>query len=174
MHKYGSLLAAFRLPENMFDSAKVTVDIVFFIKNKEHYTNFLNTQKIDVNGHMLSINQYYIDNPHHVMGGYDTCNMYGQRTGLTVRNLNSKKDVFKDLNSQIESLPKVLNSKQERNISNELFSKIDSSIKGLSTADSLLQKRLNALEIQKIEIIRDELMELEKKKQKIQVLLSKY
>ena len=45
MHKYGSLLAAFRLPENMFDSAKVTVDVVFFIKNKEHYTDFLNTKK---------------------------------------------------------------------------------------------------------------------------------
>ena len=41
MYKYGSLIASFRLPDNMFDSAKVTVDILFFIKNKKHYNNFL-------------------------------------------------------------------------------------------------------------------------------------
>jgi type I restriction-modification system DNA methylase subunit len=170
MHKYGSMLASFRLPENMFDSAKVTVDIVFFIKNKEHYTDFLNTKKIDVKGHKLAINQYYIDNPTNVMGNFDTCNMYGERIGLTVKNHSFKDDIFKKLNSLMGSLPTVLTPKT----ANCLFSKIDSSIKKLEIADSSLQKSLNNLEIQKIELIRQELMELEKKKQALELMLKKY
>ena len=172
MHKYGSLLAAFRLPENMFDSAKVTVDIVFFIKNKEPYTDFLNTKKIDVKGHKLQVNQYYIDNPSHIIGNFDTCNMYGERIGLTVKNHSFKEDIFKRLNSLIDTLPKVITAnKSDDSI---LFSKIDTSIKKLSNSNSNLQKRLNDLEIQKIELIRSELLELEKKKQVIKVLLNKY
>ena len=171
MSKYGSLLAAFRLPENMFDSAKVTVDIVFFIKKKEHYTNFLNTTKINVKGHNLPINQYFIDNPNHVIGEFDTCNMYNERIGLTVKNNNSKEIVFKKLNDLVNNLPQIIKPKSE---STNLFAKVDLSIEKLSKSNNLLQKRLNDLEIQKLEILKQELLEIEKKRQTILTILDKY
>lgn len=96
--------------------------------------------------------------------------MYGERVGLTVKNYNLKEDIFKKLNSLIDGLPKVLTIKK----AGCLFAKIDSSIKKLETADSLLQKRLNNLEIQKIELIKQELLELEKKKQVLDLMLTKY
>lgn len=99
--------------------------------------------------------------------------MYGQRTGLTVKNNNSKTDIFSKLNSLIEKLPKVLTSKNV-DTNNFLFSKMNSSIKKLSESESLLQKRLNDLEIQKIEILRQELLELEKKKLTILSIVNKY
>ena len=99
----GSLLAAFRLPENLFDNAKVTTDIIFITKNKLP-TKWQKTKPITIGNQTKQINEYYINNPQNILGKLNIIPMY-ERTGLVCQedgNLTQK------LKLKLEELPKNL------------------------------------------------------------------
>lgn len=73
----GSLLAAYRLPDNLFADAKVTVDMVFLIKEKRE-TDWLYVDKIQVDHEISSINRYFLLNPSHVIGDLHMVEAYGR------------------------------------------------------------------------------------------------
>ncbi len=62
------LIDAVRLPENLFDQAKVTVDIIFFRKTGKKIHNFSNTVIFDGGGKKDNINEFWQKNPHRVLG----------------------------------------------------------------------------------------------------------
>ena len=79
----GSLLASYRMPDNLFDNAKVTVDIVFIIKEKLN-TKWHKARSIRIGKETKPINEYYIDNPGNILGKLAVVDMY-DRTGLTCK-----------------------------------------------------------------------------------------
>lgn len=73
----GSLLAAYRLPDNLFADAKVTVDVVFLIKEKRE-TEWLHFDKIQLDYELGYINRYFSMNPSHVIGDLGMVEAYGR------------------------------------------------------------------------------------------------
>jgi hypothetical protein len=76
----GSLLGAYRLPENVFQNAKVTTDIIFITKNKLS-TKWQKTKPITIANQTKQINEYYINNPNNILGKLNIIPIY-ERTGL--------------------------------------------------------------------------------------------
>lgn len=151
MQKHGSLIAAFRLPDCMFENAKVTVDLVFYIKDKINDIKFTETKSLMVNGNKLSINEYYINNPHHVIGNLNTCNMYGDRIGLTVTANYSKADIYKKLNNNLSTLPSIY--KNHNPPKQDILASLDKAIQKLKEkANSMpeIEKHLLNFEIEKL------------------------
>jgi type I restriction-modification system DNA methylase subunit len=64
------LIDAFRLPDNLFSQAKVTVDIVFFRKHKtsKKIHNFVDTVLLEQDGKKDTINKYWQTNPQRILG----------------------------------------------------------------------------------------------------------
>jgi len=97
----GSLLAAYRLPETLFDNAKVTTDIIFIVKDKLP-TKWLKTKPITVDKETKQINEYYINNPQNILGDLRVIPIY-ERTGLVCQASGSLK---KKLDERLEAMPK--------------------------------------------------------------------
>ena len=79
----GDLLAAFRLPDHLFQNARVTVDIVFLKKGKTG-NPWLSVQDVKVGGLKKPMNEYFHHNSHHILGNLEVIPMY-ERTGLTCK-----------------------------------------------------------------------------------------
>ena len=62
------LIDVFRLPDNLFSQAKVTVDIAFFRKTGNKLHNFVDTVDFLQDGKKDAINEYWRANPQHVLG----------------------------------------------------------------------------------------------------------
>ncbi len=76
------LVAAFRLPDDCFQDAKVTVDVVFFTKELNADQRELPWQKAvyqPVNGYRLPINEYYVQHPDHVLGKLKATMIHGRK-----------------------------------------------------------------------------------------------
>lgn len=114
----GELIAAFRLPDDLFSDAKVTVDIVFLRKGKtEKKSNVLSwtkTQKIFISGYSkpLALNEYFHQHKHHIMGNLTVTDIHG-KIGLTCR--KNGDDTFKALQGLIQ--PIIENKRPEKAIS---------------------------------------------------------
>lgn len=161
MSKFGSLIAAFRLPDCCFDNAKVTVDIIFYIKNKINNIAFENTQKITIKGQRLAINEYYINHPHHMLGELDTCNLYG-RVGLTVKAKHDKSDLFQQLSDLVSKLPVCYPKSPTKEF--DIHASIDQALEKLKQRQSNqteLQANITAFEIQKITYLKQRLKKQE-------------
>ncbi len=78
----GRLLAAYRLPDNLFSDATVTVDVVFLEKNKDDNQAWLLTEKKRINQEVVFINRYFKEHPTHVLGELTLTQVYG-RSALT-------------------------------------------------------------------------------------------
>lgn len=156
MSEFGSLIASFRLPDCMFSHAKITVDVIFYIKSKVNEIAFENTASVVVKGQKLKINEYYLENPQYVIGELDTCNMYGQRTGLTVSLTGKKETVYQRLNQLISNIKPIYQAKKKA--SSNVLDVIDRKIKQMTQElDALadeFEKELMALEIEKLEHIK--------------------
>ena len=98
----GSLLAAYRLPDNLFADAKVTVDIVFLTKEKGDDT-WLHLDKKMIDGKSVVMNRYFTENPSHVIGDLAVIEAYG-RPELTCREY-PEKDTIKWLIKHLDSFP---------------------------------------------------------------------
>ena len=78
----GSLFVAYRLPETLFRDAKVTVDIVFVVKERLN-TRWQKTKSITIGKETKPINEYYINNPQNILGKLAIVPFTSyQRTGL--------------------------------------------------------------------------------------------
>ncbi len=157
LSKYGRLLASYRLPENMFDNAKVTVDVVFIMKTQNPAIgyDFLNVLDVECRGKKFPINEYYHHQPKNVIGYFDTCRMYEGRIGLTVKNSKSKAEMFAALDIKIQNLEKVIVTKSKDTqllikIQN-IKAKLQSRIQGES-----LQSKIAEIEYSKLKLIEQE------------------
>lgn len=101
----GNLIDAYRLPDNLFQGAKITIDIVF-LKKGNTGNNWLYTRKTKVKNHLMPINEFYIQHPKKILGDLDVVDMY-ERKGLTCsRNTNK---VFELLHSKLKNHNTVKN-----------------------------------------------------------------
>ena len=87
-----NMLAAYRLPDNLFTNAQVTVDIVFLQKAKTSI-KWLITKNITIGKYTKPMNEYFIDHPEHVLGKLQIVPMY-DRTGLTCKANGSLRDML--------------------------------------------------------------------------------
>ena len=98
----GSLLAAYRLPDNLFSDAKVTVDVVFLIKQPGE-KEWLFNDKIMIGGESAAINRYFSLHPNHVIGDLKIIEAYG-RPELTCRQ-NTTLDTTDAFKQHLQNFP---------------------------------------------------------------------
>ena len=98
----GSLLAAYRLPDNLFSDAKVTVDVVFLIKQAGD-KDWLSHDEIRINGESATINRYFSLNPNHIIGDLQIIEAYG-RPELTCRQSKTS-ETMTALRQHLEMFP---------------------------------------------------------------------
>jgi hypothetical protein len=81
----GNLIAAYRLPDDLFSDAKVTVDIVFMRKGQTGQ-EWVTTRPVSIAGESKewALNSYYHNNQQHILGKLAVVDMYSRR-GLTCR-----------------------------------------------------------------------------------------
>jgi len=84
------MIAAYRFPDNLFNNAKVTVDIVF-LQKAETNIKWLNTGKITIGNDTKPLNEYFINNPEHILGELQVVPMY-DRTGITCKEKGNLRD----------------------------------------------------------------------------------
>jgi adenine-specific DNA methylase len=77
----GSLVAAFRLPDNLFNDAKVTVDVVF-LKKVSGDREWLHVEKVSRGERFAFLNRYFYSHRQHVFGKLKFISVYG-RTEIT-------------------------------------------------------------------------------------------
>ncbi|MCW5588146.1 MAG: SAM-dependent DNA methyltransferase [Legionellales bacterium] len=71
------LVSAYRLPENLFDDAKTTVDIVIFQRKSNPNTEWLNTSLIKLHDKKTSyLSDYFTKHPKHILGELSTYEAY--------------------------------------------------------------------------------------------------
>ena len=81
------MLAAYRFPDNLFEDAKVTVDVIFLQKSQHINRDWVNTKKITINGYAAHLNQYFHCHPQHVLGDFERVEVWN-RSELTCRRSN--------------------------------------------------------------------------------------
>ena len=101
----GVLVEAFRLPDDLFNGAKVTVDLVFLRKGGATMHDWLNVSQIPVKEASFYMNDFFINNPANILGdlSYVWLNQH-QRNQLTCR---TNGDVYQKL---AKIIAKVKNS----------------------------------------------------------------
>ena len=96
----GSLIAAFRLPDDLFENAKVTVDVVFLRKSPGK-THWLTALPYEHQHKRAFMNQYFFNNPTHVIGKIEYIDVY-DRTEITCKRIHD--DVYATLQKEMSSL----------------------------------------------------------------------
>ena len=79
----GGLLAAYRLPDDLFSDAKVSIDLVFLKKGKTG-KKWVSTRGIKIGGLSKPLNEYFHTHSHNILGNLEIVDMY-ERKGLTCR-----------------------------------------------------------------------------------------
>jgi type I restriction-modification system DNA methylase subunit len=132
----GSLIAAFRLPDDLFADAKVTVDIVFIRKGKTA-NNWRKVRFTDVTGGRMPVNEYFLEHKDHVLGRLEVAEMYN-RKGLTCKSIG---DTFAALSAMLENItPKTSRSNAQINVQ-----KLDHRIADITSKIKNLQSELQKL-----------------------------
>ena len=78
-----NLMLAYRLPDDLFANAKVTVDIVF-LKKGETGIKWRKTENIKIGSKTKAINEYFVAHPGNILGELQIIPMY-QRWGITCK-----------------------------------------------------------------------------------------
>ena len=78
-----NILVAYRLPDNIFANAKITVDIVILQKAATN-VRWQKTRNITIGEHNKPINEYFVENPAHILGELEVVPMYN-RMGITCK-----------------------------------------------------------------------------------------
>ncbi|MFN7098113.1 MAG: Eco57I restriction-modification methylase domain-containing protein, partial [Gammaproteobacteria bacterium] len=73
----GSLLKAYRLPDDLFDDAKVTVDLVF-LQKKSGDESWIKTRPFIEDGKRAYMNTYFFQHPKQVLGNIEFIKAYGR------------------------------------------------------------------------------------------------
>ena len=90
-----SMLMAYRLPDNIFANAKISVDIVFLTKAKTN-TPWTKSKSFKIGNHRKPMNEYFINNPDNILGTLEVVPMY-ERTGITCTSNGNLRDQLKDV-----------------------------------------------------------------------------
>lgn len=98
-----NLILAYRLPDNLFADAKITVDLVFLQKTDKTH-EWQATRQKKIGEHSKPINEYFLNNPHHVLGELEIVPMY-DRMGITCK---SSGDLRTQLASVYFKIKKIL------------------------------------------------------------------
>ncbi len=178
MNKHGSLVAAYRLPDCLFGGAKITVDVVFYVKSKINDTRFTELQAVTVNNQSLKLNEYYLQHPEHIIGKLNTCNMFGERIGLTVSAEGTPASIFEKLNHLAAQLPVICKPKAEVSMASEVFGKVDQKIaelrRDIDQVATVLEGDLLKLELEKYQKMKALLItELNSKDQLIKMIINR-
>jgi type I restriction-modification system DNA methylase subunit len=88
-----NMLMAYRLPDNIFANAKISVDIVLLKKAKTNIA-WTKTQNIKIDNSQKPINEYFINNPDNILGTLEVIPMYN-RTGITCTSRGDLRDQLK-------------------------------------------------------------------------------
>jgi type I restriction-modification system DNA methylase subunit len=95
----GSLVSAFRLPDNLFDNATVTIDLVF-LKKSAGNARWVQAKPLKDGKNFAFINQYFIDNPVNIIGKIEFFDIYN-RTEITCK--QKFKDIYFELNKKLSN-----------------------------------------------------------------------
>ena len=90
-----NMVAAYRLPDNLFINAKITVDIVFLHKAIPNIA-WQETKDIKIGNYTKRMNEYFIANPDHILGELDVVKMY-ERMGITCKASGILRDKLKEV-----------------------------------------------------------------------------
>jgi predicted RNA methylase len=93
----GSLVEAFRLPDNLFENATVTIDMVFLKKTVGH-AKWIEAKPIKDGKKFAFINQYFLDNPDNIIGDIQFYDIYN-RTEITCK--QKYNDIYAELNKRL-------------------------------------------------------------------------
>ena len=88
------MLMAYRLPDNIFANAKISVDIVFLTKAKTGIP-WTKSKSCKIGNHRKPMNEYFINNPDNILGTLEVVPMY-DRTGITCTSSGNLRDQLKD------------------------------------------------------------------------------
>lgn len=102
-----NMIRAYRLPDNIFANAKISVDIVFLQKAKTNAA-WTKTRNIKIGKNTKPINEYFINNPNNILGTLEIVPMY-KRTGITC---TSRGDLREELKSVFLKLRKEITNNQ--------------------------------------------------------------
>ena len=73
------LIAAYRLPDNLFEDAKVTVDVVIFQRTHTPQKDWIDSQEVALaDANQIYMTKYFIDHPSHVLGKLGTYEAYSR------------------------------------------------------------------------------------------------
>ena len=100
-----SLLAAYRLPDNIFTGIRVTTDVIFLVKDNLP-TKWINTKPYKLKNQNKRINEYYINNPQNILGYLDVINVKDKTHLICKANSN----LTDRLNDALKTFPTNLNN----------------------------------------------------------------
>ena len=89
-----NMLMAYRLPDNIFANAKISVDIVFLTKAKTGIP-WTKSKSCKIGNHRKPMNEYFINNPDNILGTLEVVPMY-DRKGITCTSNGNLRDQLKD------------------------------------------------------------------------------
>jgi hypothetical protein len=98
-----NLILAYRLPDNLFADAKITVDLVFLQKIDKVF-DWQATRQKKLGEYSKPMNEYFCNNPHHVLGELQVIPMY-DRMGITCK---SNGDLRMQLATVYSKIRKIL------------------------------------------------------------------
>jgi type I restriction-modification system DNA methylase subunit len=88
-----NMLTAYRLPDNIFANAKISVDIVFLRKAKTDIP-WTRSKNFEIGNQRKPMNEYFINNPDNILGTLEVVPMYN-RTGITCTSNGNLRDHLK-------------------------------------------------------------------------------
>ena len=97
-----NLIFAYRLPDNLFADAKITVDLVFLQKTDKTH-EWQATKRKTIGEHSKPINEYFFNNPHHVLGELHIVPMY-DRMGITCKSSGDLRTQLAGVYSKIKKI----------------------------------------------------------------------
>jgi hypothetical protein len=90
-----NMVAAYRLPDNLFANAKITVDIVFLHKSVTNIA-WQESKNTKIGNYTKPMNEYFINHPDNVLGTLEVIPMY-KRMGITCNSKGDLREQFKTI-----------------------------------------------------------------------------
>jgi hypothetical protein len=97
-----NLVLAYRLPDSLFADAKITVDLVFLQKTDKTHEWQATKRKV-IGEYSKPINEYFLNNPHHVLGELEIIPMY-DRMGITCKSSGDLRTQLAGVYSKIKKI----------------------------------------------------------------------
>ncbi|NNM59976.1 MAG: N-6 DNA methylase [Legionellales bacterium] len=107
----GSLVEAYRLPDDLFDDAKVTVDVVILQKRAGN-TRWVNARTVREGVKRAQMNTYFFQHPEQVMGKIEFITVYGRDELTCKRTEKSERLLGADISNPTTALQSALTKEE--------------------------------------------------------------